>query len=193
MLCKWLPEDEDNNLPSYATHTVGVGGMVLSHDKEHLLAIQENVQSFGVHWKMPGGLLDPYGEQVEQACQREVWEETGIKSKFEGVLGVRELKGFGKFMVPDLYFVCLLSLPENGSEEINIIHTSEIKEAKWVHLSELPDHKFSQIASIFVRRLYKRYTEGTHKEFVSDTLLPATYVSEFTKTAQLTHVNFTDK
>ena len=39
MLTKWLPENEDNKLPSFATHYVGVGGLVLSKDKSKLLMI----------------------------------------------------------------------------------------------------------------------------------------------------------
>lgn len=33
VLTKWLPKDEPDKLPGYATHYVGVGGLVLSADR----------------------------------------------------------------------------------------------------------------------------------------------------------------
>ena len=41
-------------------------------------------------WKLPGGLVET-GESLEEASLREVWEETGVKCDFKGVLGFREL------------------------------------------------------------------------------------------------------
>jgi len=41
-------------------------------------------------WKLPGGLVEN-GESIEQAAIREVWEETGVKTKFVSILGFREL------------------------------------------------------------------------------------------------------
>ena len=38
MLNKWLP-DTPNKMPTYATHFVGVGGLVLNKDRTKLLAI----------------------------------------------------------------------------------------------------------------------------------------------------------
>lgn len=40
-------------------------------------------------WKFPGGLVDE-GETIESAAVREVWEETGIKAAYIGVMGFRE-------------------------------------------------------------------------------------------------------
>lgn len=55
-----------------------------------------------VVWTLPGGGLEP-GENPEEACRREVWEETGHTSELTGLLGVttglipaeRRLRGEG--------------------------------------------------------------------------------------------------
>ena len=57
-------------------------------------------------WKFPGGLVDE-GETIQTAAIREVWEETGVKSEFIGVLGFREQLNF-RFGQGDLYFTCLM-------------------------------------------------------------------------------------
>ena len=41
MLTIWLPTDEENKIPSFSTHYVGVGGFVLNKDHTKILAIQE--------------------------------------------------------------------------------------------------------------------------------------------------------
>jgi 8-oxo-dGTP pyrophosphatase MutT (NUDIX family) len=38
-------------------------------------------------WCLPGGAMDP-GESLEECCQREVWEETGLTVRVVRLLGV---------------------------------------------------------------------------------------------------------
>lgn len=57
-------------------------------------------------WKLPGGLVES-GESIEAASIREVWEETGVKCKFDSIVGFRELQKY-QWDQADLYFVCLL-------------------------------------------------------------------------------------
>lgn len=68
-------------MPSYASHYIGVGGLVLSKDKKKLLMIQEVKPIIEGLWKLPGGLVET-GESLQEACIREVWEETGVKTSF---------------------------------------------------------------------------------------------------------------
>ena len=62
MLTKWLPEGPDK-MPGFATHFVGVGGLVLSKDQTKMLAILETKPLSPDVWKLPGGAVDP-GESI---------------------------------------------------------------------------------------------------------------------------------
>lgn len=92
---------------------------MLSKDKSKLLCIQERKSptDSGPVWKLPGGLVEA-GESIEQAVNREVWEETGVKTNFVSILGFRELLKY-QWGQQDLYYVCMLE-PKDGDETIDI-------------------------------------------------------------------------
>ena len=130
---KFLPENKVNRLPHYSTHYIGIGGMVISVEKRQILVIKEKSGHDTQGWKIPGGLVD-LGEYLDEAVTREVFEETGIKAKFKGIIGLREKKQY-YFGRNDLYFFCLLE-PEN--EEINKCN-DEIAKSMWIPIQEFVD------------------------------------------------------
>lgn len=80
MVNNWLPDPEEdpNLLPNYATHYVGLGGIVLN-GRDELLVVSERYafkKTNRLMWKLPGGLADP-NERLSEGVEREVFEETG--------------------------------------------------------------------------------------------------------------------
>jgi len=130
LLSKWLPKDEPNKLPHFASHFIGAGGAVINEETNEILVIQEKISLVGNLWKIPGGLVDE-GETIAEAAVREVWEETGIKAKFHSIIAFREKLNY-KWDQPDLYFVVLLK-PETFDIKID---PSEIGDAKWMKIEE---------------------------------------------------------
>ena len=53
------------------------------------LANYINLVRYGAKWRLPGGRVDLH-ETIAQAAERELFEECGIKAKFESILGFRE-------------------------------------------------------------------------------------------------------
>jgi len=51
--------------------------------------IQEKHGGFTGNWKIPGGHVDR-NEMLKEAIIREVWEETGIKVEFKGIVAIKE-------------------------------------------------------------------------------------------------------
>jgi len=76
---------QDFYVPFMPTHTVGVGGIVVSNNK--ILMIQDKLKSHRSIYKLPGGMLDT-GSSLEESIIREVYEETGIKTKLEKMVAV---------------------------------------------------------------------------------------------------------
>lgn len=132
MLLNWLPEDEPSPVPDFATHVIGLGGMVLNEQRE-VLCVKERrapaATSQGA-WKLPGGLID-LGEEIADGVAREVREETGVEASFRCLLAARHQHGaaFGR---DDMYIVCLCR-PETSEIHID---ENEIGEAAWLKLSD---------------------------------------------------------
>jgi len=128
MLTKWLPTSEDSKLPDYASHTIGVGGFVLTDDNKLLIVSERYNLLSTVNWKLPGGYVQS-GETLAQAATREVKEECGINTEFVSIVCFRHQHP-GMFDRSDIYFICRLRpltfdlVPEE----------SEIAECKWVDL-----------------------------------------------------------
>ena len=95
----WLPEGECK-VPPFATHHCGVAGVLTFN--HNILVVKEKSKLTG--WKLPGGYVN-LNEEFGAAAEREVFEETGILSKFDSVLAFRHsLKvQFGR---GDVYIIC---------------------------------------------------------------------------------------
>ena len=91
-MCLWMDESTHDKIPAYADHYVGVGGVAINQ-KNEILLIQERRQPEPKLWKLPGGFMDP-GETIKISVEREVLEETGVKTIFQGILGLREILDF---------------------------------------------------------------------------------------------------
>ncbi|MCO1334463.1 NUDIX domain-containing protein [Microbulbifer sp. OS29] len=112
-------------IPFSPTHTIGVGGFVLSEGE--LLCVKGHSASSNL--KLPGGTVDR-GEKIVDEVIREVYEETGITCKFSSVLGFAT-KSPVQFGYTDMYFVCeLLAL----DRDISVKDTVEIKQAQWIDI-----------------------------------------------------------
>lgn len=77
----------------------GSAGIILSEGK--MLMVKEK-ESMG--WSIPSGGIEN-GESPEQACMREIWEETGFKTKVESPLHVKKAV-IKNFDVTTYYFLC---------------------------------------------------------------------------------------
>ena len=69
----------------YKSPKLTVDGIILN-DKKIVLIKRKN-PPFKGKWSLPGGFVE-YGEKTEDAVVREVFEETGLKTKIKDLVGV---------------------------------------------------------------------------------------------------------
>mmetsp|Transcript_17797 Transcript_17797/g.41496 ORF Transcript_17797/g.41496 Transcript_17797/m.41496 type:complete len:324 (-) Transcript_17797:69-1040(-) len=137
-LCKWIDTEHTSRIPCFATHQVGVGAVVINLSSNQILCVRELRKNYRPY-KLPTGLAE-LGEDLDQAVVREVLEETGINTVFEGILGVRHTHNI-QFGRSDLFFVCRLSplLDNDGSLPEPVPQSGEIEDACWLSVDEYRD------------------------------------------------------
>lgn len=118
--------ERDAFVPNYSTHYIGAGGVVINADNE-ILVVREKRGGVGSgSFKLPGGHLHEE-EHLADAVVREVFEETGIQSRFVSLVCFRHQHAYrhGK---SDIYFVCRL---EPLTDSI-ALQEDEIAECVWM-------------------------------------------------------------
>jgi 8-oxo-dGTP pyrophosphatase MutT (NUDIX family) len=130
-----VPPFEPSMIPAYATHSLGIGCAVFN-SLGQVLVIQERFAHPAMpdFWKLPGGAVD-CGEELSQAAEREVKEETGINSTFRSLIGFRHLTNY-RFGTGDLYFIATCTVDEFSGIPAPIPQPEEVSAAEWWDLQE---------------------------------------------------------
>ena len=131
-----LSLEEGAHVPPYATHYIGIGGIVINKKNELLVVSERYRQSGrGPSYKLPGGALQS-GEHLADAAVREVFEETGVRTTFEAISFFRHWHGY-RYGKSDIYFVAKL-IPL--TDEITI-QEEEISECLWMPVSDFLNNR----------------------------------------------------
>ena len=92
-------------------------------------------------WKLPGGLVDNK-EDIAVAAEREVWEETGVRARFQRLMTIQEnhhVRGPGREGSTDLFCVCLLTptLSQDGHVPEPVAQEDEIAACQWMDVEQV--------------------------------------------------------
>lgn len=68
MLYRWLPLNQDCNVPPYAHTNIGVGAFVYNQNTGELLVIKEKNTLGAPLWKLPGGYVEPGNFCITLLC-----------------------------------------------------------------------------------------------------------------------------
>ena len=144
--------DRNALIPQFASHYIGAGGVVLNTENDLLVVSEKHRRRRdGPSYKLPGGALHT-GEHLSEAVVREVWEETGVRTRFEAVVSMRNMHGYrhGK---SDIYVVCRLT---PLTSDITI-QPEEIEECLWMPVD---DYLGSAQVSPFNKRIVQAALEN---------------------------------
>ena len=147
-------------VPHFATHYIGIGGVVLTPERE-LLVVREiyGVAGRPPTLKLPGGALHP-DEHLAEAVEREVLEETGVRAQFEAIACFRHWHGY-RYGKSDIYFVSRL---RPLSRDITM-QADEIQECLWLPVDEFLEREdISNFNKQIVRAALE--SEGVVQSFI---------------------------
>ena len=145
--------EEGAFVPAYASHYIGVGGVVLNNLQELLVVSEQHRRDKSrPFYKLPGGALHA-GEHIVDGVIREVLEETGVQAKFESVACFRHWHGY-RYGKSDIYIVCRLSAL---SLEISK-QDDEIEECRWMAIEE---YLHSDAVAEFNKRIVQAALENS--------------------------------
>ncbi|XP_059500575.1 nucleoside diphosphate-linked moiety X motif 6 isoform X2 [Stegostoma tigrinum] len=152
-------------------------GAVFDEATGKVLVVQDK-NKIKYAWKFPGGLSD-LGEDIGETAVREVFEETGIRSKFISLLSIRQQHNHpGAFGKSDMYIVCRLKAV---SFDISFCQ-EECLRCEWMDLEELARSEHTTlITSRIAKLLFYGFREGFDKIDVNMREFPAVYTGLFYK------------
>jgi 8-oxo-dGTP diphosphatase len=133
---------------------VAVDAIVFGYNKDvgvSVLLIKRKYDPFKGQWAIPGGFVKD-NESLEEAVERELLEETGIKINY-----LEQLYTFGK---PDrdprrrILSVAYFGLVKSSQFE-KLHATTDAEEAKWFDIKELPELAFDHeiILNLAIERI----------------------------------------
>lgn len=106
---------------------------IISQGK-HVLLLRRKKGTYAGLWALPGGKIE-YGEHLEDAIRREIYEETGIETTFKEYAGTLSEHLLGREDIDEhfLLHVCRLSALSSSLEP------SSEGEPAWISIEEIDD------------------------------------------------------
>jgi ADP-ribose pyrophosphatase YjhB (NUDIX family) len=135
---------------------VGVGILLLKNNKILLGKRHDDPEKASSllngagKWTMPGGKLH-FRESFEEAAQREVLEETGIRLNSLKVIGVNN------DMVETAHFVTIGLLSDDFEGDAKVTEPDEITEWRWFALDSLPKPMYPPSVEVLDNYLRKTF------------------------------------
>ena len=130
---------------NYKSPKLTADGAIVNNHK--ILLIQRKNEPFKGKWALPGGFVE-YGEKVEDAAVREVFEETGLKTKIIDLVGIysdpnRDPRGHT--------VTAVFLLKEQGGI---LKEGDDAADAKFFDIDQLPELSFDH--DIIIRDILRR-------------------------------------
>ncbi len=120
-----------------------------SGSENEVLLIKRKKEPFQGRWALPGGFVDEH-EDLKDAAQRELHEETGVRVDFMVQLGA-----FGKPHRDPRHHSVSIAYTAIVPENTEAIGADDAEEAKWFSVKNLPELAFdhADIVNLALQKL----------------------------------------
>ena len=131
---------------------IGVG--VLLTRNNSLLLVKRKFDPDAGYWAIPGGHLD-LGERVENAAEREAYEETGFIVKVTKLAGIIDKIMYDESGKVEYHYVLINYFVEQieGDQNQQPIPNSDALDAKFVSYEELKNYTLTESLNELLRQL----------------------------------------
>jgi ADP-ribose pyrophosphatase YjhB (NUDIX family) len=147
------PADPAIEQPYYGPNLTRLGSYALCVDRERMLLARLSAVEVDVGaWTLPGGGLD-FGEHPDDACRRELEEETGLVGEIQEIAGVfshvYEQSRFAKGA--DLHFLGIVYRVRITGGGLRDESDGTTDAAAWIHRDELATVRLVELARFGAR------------------------------------------
>lgn len=133
-----------------AAPIVCVGSTIFRNKK--ILLVKRANKPHAEHWTLPGGKVE-VGESVQQALHREIKEECGIEINIKKLVDVIDY--IEKDGVDRIKFHYTIIDFESTYVSGEIMAASDVKEAGWFALEQIPGLEIPEITKSFFQKHYQ--------------------------------------
>ena len=140
--CNWI--NYKNPLPVIAC--------LVMNEKKEVLLIKRAIEPKKGHWALPGGFIE-LGESLEAAGERELFEETGVKSSPGELIGVH-------LQQSPIYEYVIVTGFEFFAENGEIVPGDDAEDAKYFSADNMPELPFSSHRELVEKFFEKKKGEG---------------------------------
>ncbi len=145
----------DKIIKAVTKNKVKYADMIIFNNESKFLILQRaKDDNNGGKWVIPGGHVDP-GETFDEAAQRELLEESGIK--------VTKCEKVGEFINKDIHIEYHETRVEDENEAVITLDNKETHDYKWIYISELKDYEMVFDMKENLEKIYKPWKKDVVK------------------------------
>jgi ADP-ribose pyrophosphatase YjhB (NUDIX family) len=133
----------------WGNYSIGVGALIMKGEK--ILLVRRSQDPGKGLWTNPGGYIEQY-EPIEKSITREVFEETGIISRVNGIIALGDLPR----TIHNVYLVFLMDYVEGHPQADKV----EVDDAGFFSLNDMESMNVADLTRRLVRIAFEQPSYG---------------------------------
>ncbi len=132
--------------------TIGVSAVIFNGQQQVLLIKRNKAPACGL-WSIPGGKQEA-GESLIAACQREVYEETGLS------VGVKHIVAVVERNMPPFHYVIIDFFAVLTGENTQPKAASDVSDARWIDIRSIHEYDLVPGLLVIIDRTWRYHTQA---------------------------------